>query len=118
MSSTSFIRWVKKKKARIPVRARDGQGWARWKTRWEGAAAPRRSFQKAALTHASHDEELPEEEEEIRDFIQHGHPAERTGMSKPAQGHVAEVAPAGSHLMMFLMSRKNAFRAEVQKLVP
>uniref|UniRef100_A0A8C3MYM1 Uncharacterized protein n=1 Tax=Geospiza parvula TaxID=87175 RepID=A0A8C3MYM1_GEOPR len=27
--------------------------------------------QKPALTHASHDEELPEEEEEIRDFIQH-----------------------------------------------
>uniref|UniRef100_A0A8C3Y4Q2 Uncharacterized protein n=1 Tax=Catharus ustulatus TaxID=91951 RepID=A0A8C3Y4Q2_CATUS len=36
----------------------------------KGAAAPRRNFQKAALTHASHDEELPEEEEEICDFIQ------------------------------------------------
>lgn len=84
----------------------------------EGAAAARRNFQTAALTHASHNEELPEEEEEIRDFIQHGHPAEETGVSSLDKRHVAEVAPAGSHLMMFLISRKNAFRAEVQKLVP
>lgn len=32
------------------------------------------------LTHAPHDEQLPQEEEEICDFIQHGHPGEKTGM--------------------------------------
>lgn len=30
---------------------------------------PRRNFQFPALTDASHDEEFPEEEKEIRDFI-------------------------------------------------
>lgn len=37
--------------------------------RWRQPDAPRRNFQNAALTHAAHDEELPKEEEEIRDFI-------------------------------------------------
>lgn len=36
----------------------------------------------------------------------------------PGMGSWSGVIPPGSHRMMFLISRKNAFRAEVQKLVP
>lgn len=87
MSWTSLMRWVKKKKARIPGKQKShtngcrtlgrtrglGEGSPSQKTGFgkaPGAAnAPRRSLGWPTLTNAAHDEEFAEEEEEIGDFI-------------------------------------------------
>lgn len=108
----------------------------------------------ASLTHTTHNQKFAQQEEEVCNFVQDGHPvgeSEGSGVSVGSEpgrgwrwegrhskwkagserglgqrgagkgemgqgGWGVEVCPA--NLMIFLISRKKAFLAEVQKLVP
>lgn len=98
----------------------------------------------ATLTHTTHNQKFAQQEEEVSNFVQDGHPVgEIEGISvnvgsEPGRGGMVSgmlvekgvrrglgqgerlgtevcVSP---NLMIFLISRKKAFLAEVQKLVP
>lgn len=83
------------------------------------------------LTHESNNEQLPQEQEEIRHLVQHGHPARKkeAGQRRTKLGKRTHAWYRGSaastrqqllhtHLITFLMSRKKASLAAVQKFLP
>lgn len=89
----------------------------------------------APLTHTTHNQKFAQQEEEVGDFVQDGHPVGRVSVdSEPRRGGRVSTRLVGRwgwgrreagrgmervpNLIMFLISRKKAFLAEVQKLVP
>lgn len=92
----------------------------------------------ATLTHTTHNQKFAQQEEKVSNFVQDGHPVgekERISVnvgSEPGRGGkvsgrlvekgarrgLGQDGGVSPNLMIFLISRKKAFLAEVQKLVP